>query len=101
MNVYEGQLFDRKIRLYDTQGLNDTDGTPNSSVIKHIKTQFTNKNSTQQLDAVWFVMKANDNRLKVPGFYTDFQRAFGFEPSLMATIIITHCDLVMLPGDYA
>ncbi len=48
--------------MYDTQGINDTEGNPNKEIIKKIKVQFTNWASTKQIDAVWFVAPAYETR---------------------------------------
>jgi predicted GTPase len=45
--TYDLTLFERRLRIFDTQGFNDTKGHINGSVASKIKSQLMNESSTK------------------------------------------------------
>lgn len=63
--TYEVTLLDRKLRIFDTQGFNDTAtgfNSGNGNVASRIKFQLMSESSTRQIDAVWIVHDASNKR---------------------------------------
>jgi predicted GTPase len=97
---YEVILENRKLRIFDTQGFNDTTGKTNTTVASTIKSLLMNENSTKQIDAVWILHGASNFRCYLDAIFSSFKELIGPEMRGMTTIIISQCDTAMESGDY-
>ena len=100
---YEVTFRNKKLRIFDTQGINDTAKgftNGNGNVASRIKFQLMNESSTRQIDAVWIVHAASSQRCYLEAIFSDFEASIGPDMRGMTAIIITQCDTVMESGDY-
>ena len=89
---YEVPFEKRMLRIFDTQGFNDTSGVPNATVASKIKSELMNESSTKQIDAVWILHSAKSDRSYLKTIFSTFEAIIGAEMWGLTTIIITQCD---------
>ena len=73
-------LLNKKLRIFDTQGFNDTDlafTKGNRNVASRIKFMLMNESSTKQIDAVWIAHSANSDKCYLESIFSTFEDFIG------------------------
>ena len=74
---YEVTWLNKKLRILDAQGLNDTDMGLNRNVASKIKFWLMNCSSTRQIDAVWIAHNASSKRCYLKAIFSEFEAFIG------------------------
>jgi predicted GTPase len=79
---FEITLLNKKLRILDTQGFNDTDlalTKGNRNMASRIMFMLMNESSTRQIDAVWIAHSANSDKCYLEPIFLHFRASLGLK----------------------